>query len=82
MNSNILSPDVDDLNHNRLVVLIEGEPLSNSYSQVLLTRAQFKLMSSLLESFMVHTKEKNFVVECGDRVFALDDSITSYKNDK
>lgn len=48
-----------ELTENRLILLLEQEPLTNKYNQLVLNEEQFKQVSNLISSFFTKVGEQN-----------------------
>lgn len=75
--------DIQDLGEIvRVVVLMETHPLTDVYSQVILTQEEFKQVTGLMWKFFPTTKDDEMkCVTVDDKRFTLPDMQTTYSDE-
>jgi len=74
----IKSPYEESFNDLRVIAMMETEPMSNSYAQIMLTKEQKLQMLNLLESFFVHPEEGGFIVPALEVPIFIEDVKDDY----
>lgn len=70
--------DLEDLYTVRLVVMLEDEPQSNRYHQVILNPEQFRMLSLFLDGMFRNHQGPGSIIPTGDRPMILRDEIRDY----
>lgn len=72
-----------ELTENRLVLLLENEPMSNTYNQLVLTDKQFKQVSDLVSSFYTKVGDRDgietIIMKLNDEDIKLPKDLTSFE---
>ena len=78
----IKSPYEPHLSDIQMVVMLEREPFSNIYSQMMLTNEQKLKVLDLLESFCTHTEDGGFITPVQDVPILLPEMRDDYTQEE